>query len=98
VRWIGGYCSSVNGTASLDNSWAYECIDTLTELERYVRLVFNLLVIPLTSTIVCSCGGCASTGEGVDCTALPGVKSVTCNAGQCQGQLPLFSSILFRNR
>ncbi|KAG7561961.1 hypothetical protein FFLO_02601 [Filobasidium floriforme] len=55
---------SVNGTASLDHSWSYECIDTQSELE--------------------SCGGCASTGEGVDCTALPGVRAVTCNAGQCE--------------
>lgn len=60
--------SSVNGSASLDKSWSYECIDTQSELE--------------------SCGGCASSGEGVDCTTLPGVKSVTCRAGQCEGTYP----------
>ncbi|KAG0667694.1 hypothetical protein C6P46_000231 [Rhodotorula mucilaginosa] len=30
-----------------------------------------------------SCGGCASTGEGRDCTAIPHVGGVGCEAGQC---------------
>lgn len=31
-----------------------------------------------------SCGGCASLGEGQDCTAIPGVWNVACTRGQCQ--------------
>lgn len=30
-----------------------------------------------------SCGGCTTLGTGVDCTALPGVRSVSCAAAQC---------------
>ena len=30
-----------------------------------------------------SCGGCASTGEGRDCTAIPHVGGVGCEAGKC---------------
>lgn len=30
-----------------------------------------------------SCGGCASTGEGVDCTQLRGANGVGCEAGAC---------------
>ncbi|BGP58249.1 hypothetical protein JCM8202v2_005910 [Rhodotorula sphaerocarpa] len=30
-----------------------------------------------------SCGGCASTGHGRDCTAIPHVGNVTCEAGVC---------------
>ncbi|GAA5821272.1 hypothetical protein JCM11251_004545 [Rhodosporidiobolus azoricus] len=30
-----------------------------------------------------SCGGCASTGEGRDCTSIRGVKGVGCEAGSC---------------
>ncbi|GAA5934912.1 uncharacterized protein JCM15063_003100 [Sporobolomyces koalae] len=30
------------------------------------------------------CGGCAASGKGVDCTALPGVSSVGCSQGVCQ--------------
>ncbi|GAA5915805.1 uncharacterized protein JCM6883_006292, partial [Sporobolomyces salmoneus] len=30
------------------------------------------------------CGGCASSGKGVDCTTLPGVQAVGCEAGVCQ--------------
>ncbi|OCF31773.1 hypothetical protein I316_06580 [Kwoniella heveanensis BCC8398] len=31
-----------------------------------------------------SCGGCASTGEGVDCTSIPHADSVGCELGVCQ--------------
>ncbi|KAI0689619.1 hypothetical protein BC835DRAFT_1308295 [Cytidiella melzeri] len=31
-----------------------------------------------------SCGGCASTGAGQDCTAIEGVWNVACNVGKCQ--------------
>ncbi|KIP11959.1 hypothetical protein PHLGIDRAFT_82504 [Phlebiopsis gigantea 11061_1 CR5-6] len=31
-----------------------------------------------------SCGGCASTGAGQDCTAINHAWNVACNAGQCQ--------------
>lgn len=31
-----------------------------------------------------SCGGCASVGEGLDCTAIPNVDSVGCEAGVCK--------------
>ncbi|BGP14589.1 hypothetical protein JCM10213_001937 [Rhodosporidiobolus nylandii] len=30
-----------------------------------------------------SCGGCASTGEGVDCTAIRGAQGVGCEVGEC---------------
>lgn len=30
-----------------------------------------------------SCGGCASTGEGQDCTKIRGAAGVGCSAGQC---------------
>lgn len=30
-----------------------------------------------------SCGGCASTGAGQDCTAIEGVWNVGCNQGRC---------------
>ncbi|BGP37596.1 hypothetical protein JCM10449v2_001513 [Rhodotorula kratochvilovae] len=30
-----------------------------------------------------SCGGCASTGEGVDCTKIRGSQGVGCEAGKC---------------
>ncbi|KZS92978.1 hypothetical protein SISNIDRAFT_550002 [Sistotremastrum niveocremeum HHB9708] len=30
-----------------------------------------------------SCGGCASTGQGTDCTAIPGVWNVGCEAASC---------------
>ncbi|WVW82470.1 hypothetical protein I302_104481 [Kwoniella bestiolae CBS 10118] len=30
-----------------------------------------------------SCGGCATLGTGQDCTAIPGVLSVSCAIGQC---------------
>ncbi|OCF54238.1 hypothetical protein L486_08151 [Kwoniella mangroviensis CBS 10435] len=30
-----------------------------------------------------SCGGCATLGTGQDCTAIPGVLSVSCAVGQC---------------
>ena len=29
------------------------------------------------------CGGCASSGKGVDCTSLPGVAAVGCVEGSC---------------
>lgn len=32
-----------------------------------------------------SCGGCASTGAGQDCTAIEGAWNVACNAGACAG-------------
>ncbi|ORY90772.1 hypothetical protein BCR35DRAFT_328533 [Leucosporidium creatinivorum] len=31
-----------------------------------------------------SCGGCASRGEGEDCTAIKGAQGVGCSAGRCQ--------------
>ncbi|PLW17664.1 hypothetical protein PCANC_10897 [Puccinia coronata f. sp. avenae] len=33
---------------------------------------------------VTSCGGCATTGKGVDCTTLKGVASSGCSDGQCK--------------
>ncbi|WVQ97582.1 hypothetical protein IAU59_004696 [Kwoniella sp. CBS 9459] len=30
-----------------------------------------------------SCGGCATLGTGLDCTAIPGVLSVSCAVGTC---------------
>ena len=30
-----------------------------------------------------SCGGCASLGQGTDCSAIEGVDSVSCRAGSC---------------
>ncbi|ODO07150.1 hypothetical protein L198_00729 [Cryptococcus wingfieldii CBS 7118] len=30
-----------------------------------------------------SCGGCATLGTGIDCTAIAGVDSVSCTAGTC---------------
>lgn len=36
-----------------------------------------------TQTSLDSCGGCASTGEGTDCTALPHVAGVGCDRGEC---------------
>lgn len=32
-----------------------------------------------------SCGGCASTGAGQDCTAIEGAWNVACNQGRCAG-------------
>jgi len=36
-----------------------------------------------TSTAIESCGGCASTGEGQDCTKIKHSAGVGCSAGQC---------------
>jgi len=36
-----------------------------------------------TTTELTSCGGCASTGAGVDCTAIDGVWNVGCEQGHC---------------
>ncbi|KAI0756993.1 hypothetical protein C8Q80DRAFT_1116293 [Daedaleopsis nitida] len=36
-----------------------------------------------TRTELESCGGCASTGAGQDCTAIPGAWNVGCNNGKC---------------
>jgi hypothetical protein len=33
-----------------------------------------------------SCGGCASTGEGQDCTAIKGAWNVGCERGTCAGK------------
>lgn len=38
-----------------------------------------------------SCGGCASTGVGQDCTAIPGAWNVGCSRGSCQSKLGLTS-------
>lgn len=38
-----------------------------------------------TRTELQSCGGCASTGAGEDCTAIPGAWNVGCNEGKCVG-------------
>lgn len=32
-----------------------------------------------------SCGGCASTGAGQDCTTIDGAWNVGCNSGKCVG-------------
>jgi hypothetical protein len=37
-----------------------------------------------TSTELESCGGCASLGEGTDCTAIPHAWNVACNRGKCE--------------
>ncbi|KAJ4486166.1 protein priA [Lentinula aciculospora] len=37
-----------------------------------------------TSVELESCGGCASTGEGQDCTAIEGAWNVGCNSGSCK--------------
>ncbi|THV04938.1 hypothetical protein K435DRAFT_148722 [Dendrothele bispora CBS 962.96] len=37
-----------------------------------------------TSTELESCGGCASTGEGQDCTAIKGAWNVGCDKGRCK--------------
>ncbi|KZS91372.1 hypothetical protein SISNIDRAFT_443134 [Sistotremastrum niveocremeum HHB9708] len=31
-----------------------------------------------------NCGGCASTGEGVSCAEVPGVRGTTCSRGRCE--------------
>lgn len=36
-----------------------------------------------TATTLDSCGGCASTGEGVDCNLIPNAAGVGCEAGSC---------------
>ncbi|KAJ3539444.1 hypothetical protein NM688_g6357 [Phlebia brevispora] len=36
-----------------------------------------------TTTELESCGGCASTGAGQDCTAIEGAWNVACNKGSC---------------
>jgi len=33
-----------------------------------------------------SCGGCASSGDGQDCSAIPNAISVGCEAGVCAGE------------
>jgi hypothetical protein len=33
-----------------------------------------------------SCGGCASTGDGQDCTKIPHAISVGCDFGTCVGE------------
>ncbi|KAI0094901.1 hypothetical protein BDY19DRAFT_901977 [Irpex rosettiformis] len=37
-----------------------------------------------TTAELTSCGGCASTGIGQDCTAIEGVWNVACNIGKCK--------------
>ncbi|GAA5917457.1 hypothetical protein JCM8208_003973 [Rhodotorula glutinis] len=37
-----------------------------------------------TTTALDSCGGCASTGEGMDCTKIRGVQGVGCEGGVCR--------------
>lgn len=37
-----------------------------------------------TSAELESCGGCASIGEGQDCTAIPGAWNIACNRGKCE--------------
>lgn len=36
-----------------------------------------------TSLSLESCGGCASVGQGRDCTAIPGAVGVGCGGGEC---------------
>ena len=38
-----------------------------------------------TATELTSCGGCASTGAGQDCTAIEGAWNVGCDQGACKG-------------
>lgn len=35
-----------------------------------------------------ACGGCASSGDGQDCTAIPNAMSVGCNRGSCESEAP----------
>jgi hypothetical protein len=42
-----------------------------------------------TAVELTSCGGCASTGEGQDCTAIAGAHSVECARGACVGRYSL---------
>lgn len=35
-----------------------------------------------------SCGGCASIGEGQDCTLIEGAWNVACEQGICAGNYP----------
>ncbi|OBZ68560.1 Protein priA [Grifola frondosa] len=58
----------VYGWTSARSTEVWECIDTTSDLE--------------------SCGGCAiplgsAPAQGIDCTAIPGVADVSCNAGSC---------------
>lgn len=39
-----------------------------------------------TAAELTSCGGCASTGAGQDCTAIPGAWNVACEVGKCKGE------------
>lgn len=39
-----------------------------------------------TTAELTSCGGCASTGAGQDCTAIEGVWNVACNVGKCKSK------------
>ncbi|KAI0081126.1 hypothetical protein K474DRAFT_1588492, partial [Panus rudis PR-1116 ss-1] len=58
----------IYGWNGLSSKDAWECVDTNRDIE--------------------SCGGCAipltlGTPRGIDCTAIPGVRDVSCHAGQC---------------
>lgn len=35
-------------------------------------------------TTLDSCGGCASEGQGTDCTLIPGAEDVNCEYGSCK--------------
>ena len=41
-----------------------------------------------------SCGGCSSTGQGTDCTAIEGAWNVGCEQGVCAGKSLLRDTLL----
>jgi len=50
-----------------------------------------------TDSAIESCGGCAGSGGGVDCTSLPGVDGVSCSVGQCKIQSCMPGSVLSKD-
>lgn len=44
-----------------------------------------------------SCGGCASTGAGTDCTAIDGAWNVGCHIGKCASTCLVSPSFLFES-
>jgi hypothetical protein len=47
-----------------------------------------------TKTDIQSCGGCWSTGEGVDCTTFDDRATATCVQGKCQCEFLLASNLI----
>lgn len=61
----------------------HECIDVSHFVERSRES--DLAICSLqTATNLESCGGCASTDVGIDCSAIPGVDATACVDGRCQ--------------